>query len=460
MAIGGRSTTGRSREHVVPARFMQPRIMLIVATVLLVAFGLLMVYSASSVEALTSTGDAAYYFKRQVLTTAVGVVAAIVLAKTDYHLWSQHLLLVIWAIAIALLLFTAATGVATKGAVRWIEIAGISIQPSEFSKIVVVLAAANIAQHFFEEHDYSSSKMLLYLAFGVVLPLGLILIQPDKGTTIILVVTLLVMAYLAGVPLRYIMLVLGLGGAFLLALILGDDYSRSRVLTALNPQADPYGAGYQLNQGLYAFGNGGLFGVGIGLSRQKYSYLPEAHNDFIFAVIGEECGLVGTLAVVGLFALFIWAGMRIARYASDLSGRLIAAGCTTLIGFQFLVNVCGILGITPMTGKPLPFISYGGSSIMSCLMLVGFIISVSRASNLPETVHDRRRSQLGVAPTSPSTSQNQGGVPSMRPRGLTLVSGGNTSRNRIDLGRGAYDRLRPSRSSRNSSNNRSSRFDR
>ena len=197
---------------------------------------------------LTSTGDAAYYFKRQVLTTAVGVVAAIILAKTDYHLWSQHLLLVIWAIAIALLLFTAATGVATKGAVRWIEIAGISIQPSEFSKIVVVLAAANIAQHFFEEHDYSSSKMLLYLAFGVVLPLGLILIQPDKGTTIILVVTLLVMAYLAGVPLRYIMLVLGLGGAFLLVLILGDDYSRSRVLTALNPQADPYGAGYQLNR--------------------------------------------------------------------------------------------------------------------------------------------------------------------------------------------------------------------
>lgn len=457
MAIGGRSAAGRSREHVVPARFMQPRIILIVAASLLSAFGLLMVYSASSVEALNAYGDAAYFFKRQLIALVLGIGVAVFLARSDYHTWSHSLLPILWATGVILLLFTAFIGEASKGAARWLSLGPLSFQPSEVVKIVVVLSAANIAQHFFEEQDWSLKKMIGMLAVGVGVPLFLILVQPDKGTTIILGITLLLMAYLAGVPLRLILLVLGVGGALLLFLILSDDYSRSRVLTALNPQADPYGAGYQLNQGLYAFGNGGLFGVGIGLSRQKYSYLPEAHNDFIFAVIGEECGLVGTLIVVGLFALFIWAGMRIARFSPDLSGRLIAAGCTTLIGFQFLVNVCGILGITPMTGKPLPFISYGGSSIISCLMLVGLIISVSRASNLPETVHDRRRSQLGVAPASsaPSTPQGRGSVPSMRPRGLTLVSGGNTNRNRIDLGRGAYDRLR--QTPRGRSNDASSR---
>ena len=464
MVMGSKTTQERSREHVVPARFMQPRVLLIVAAGLLTAFGLLMVYSASSVTAISSYGDAAYFFKRQLAAVALGLVLALGLAKSDYHVWTRTLLPVLWATGVALLLYIAFSGEVTKGAARWISIGPLNLQPSELVKIVVILTAANIAQHYYEERDYSLAKMIGLMVLGVGIPILLILAQPDKGTTIILGITLLVMAYLAGMPIQLILALFVVVGVCLIALIMLDDYSKERVLTMLNPDENKLDSAYQLNQGYYAFANGGLFGVGIGLSHQKYSYLPEAHNDFIFAVIGEECGLIGTLLVVGLFAVIIWSGMRIARFAPDLSGRLIAAGCTTLIGFQFLVNVCGILGITPMTGKPLPFISYGGSSILSCMLLVGLIVSVSRASTLPETVHDRRRSQLGVAPASPVADgpQTRGNAhSSMRPKGLTLVSGGNTTtRNRIDLGRGAYDRLRPSPTPHSRTNNAPSRFDR
>ena len=155
---------------------------------------------------------------------------------------------------------------------------------------------------------------------------------------------------------------LGVGIVGVLANSLKDDYSRARIVAVLNPWSDPTGSGYQLIQGFYAFGSGGLFGVGIGMSKQKYSYLPMAYNDFIFAVVGEELGLVGTLGLLAAFGVLAWAGFRIARYAPDMCGRLIAAGCTSLIIIQLLVNVCGVLGLIPLSGKPVPFVSYGGST--------------------------------------------------------------------------------------------------
>ena len=222
----------------------------------------------------------------------------------------------------------------------------------------------------------------------------------------------------------------------LLVMILRDDYSRQRVITMLFPESDPFGAGYQIIQGYYAFGNGGLFGVGIWLSRQKYSYLPEAHNDFIFAIIGEELGLLGTVFVCLLFVLFVWAAIQIAQYSNDLWGKLIAAGCGSLIAVQFLVNVCGVTGMVPLTGKPLPFLSYGGSSVLSCFILVGLILSVSNHSDLPETVHDVQRAQLGEAPSRTRKEAfvlMDGGAAPSRPR-------------RVDLGPSASDRLRGARS--------------
>ena len=181
-------------------------------------------------------------------------------------------------------------------------------------------------------------------------------------------------------------------------LALRDDYSKARIMTVFDPFSDEYGAGYQLVQGFYALGSGGLTGVGIGLSRQKYNYLPMAHNDFIFAVVGEELGFLGTFLLIAAFALLLWAGLKIAENAPDLMGRLIAAGCTSLIIIQLLLNVSGVIGIFPLSGKPVPFISYGGSSIISSLMLVGLVMSVSLRSTLPQTRYEQRRAKMRIAP--------------------------------------------------------------
>lgn len=423
-ARAGRGTrpAGRGRAERtlfgVPERFMRPRLVLIAVTAVLVGFGLLMVYSASSVTALADTGDAAYYLKRQLLFVGAGTAVAVFLAFMDYRVWVRSFLTPIWGVTVVLLMVVVVAGTDNDmGATRWINLGFFDLQPSEFAKITIIFTAANLAQRYFEEGSLDWTSFVKLVVAGVGVPLVLIVIQPDKGTTMVLGLTLVVMGYLAGVPKRYLLSLLGLGVVAFLALSLKDDYSRLRLVAMINPWADPYDAGYQLIQGFYAFGSGGLLGVGIGLSRQKYSYLPMAHNDFIFAVIGEECGLVGTVGLLAGFAVLMWAGYRIARYAPDMAGRLAAAGCTTIIMVQLLLNVCGVLGLFPMSGKPIPFISYGGSSILASLMLVGIIASVSVHSRLPETAHDsaRRSWQLQGGPEGPA---DRGGRPAA---GLSFV---------------------------------------
>ena len=464
----------------VPERFMGPRLVLIAATVIMVGFGLLMVYSASSVTALTQKAygfDPTYFLKRQALLAVVGTVAAIVLARVNYHVWCRSLLPVIWVATVLLLLLimTPIAGSDAYGATRWIRIGGFTFQPSEFAKLTVIMTAANIAQRYFEDHSLDFNTFAGLMAGGCGVPLLLILLQPDKGTTIILCVTLVVMGYLAGVDKRFLGIASAFGVAAFLFLILKDSYSRARVMTMLDPWSDPYGDGYQIIQGFYAFGSGGLLGLGLGFSRQKYFYLPMAHNDFIFAVIGEELGLVGTLGVLIGFAVVLWAGLRIARYAPDLTGRLVASGCSVLLVVQLLVNVCGVLGIMPLTGKPIPFLSYGGSSIISSIMIVGLIVSVSRGSSLPSTEYDERRSSWRVSgdDTGEQPMLSLVGEPTRRSersrrsedsdagrrssRTFTVVDGGSrgsssssrgrirtdsSGRSRIDLGPSASERLR------------------
>ena len=488
MARVARATSRASRrerrngeEHTifgVPERFMRPRLVLLAVVAILVGFGLLMVYSASSVTALNSTGDAAYYLKRQLMFIGAGVVAAIVLAYTDYRLWARRLLVPIWAFTVVLLAIVLVAGTDNDmGASRWIDLGFFDLQPSEFAKITIIFTAANVAQSYFEDGSIDWYTFLKLLFVGVALPLGLILVQPDKGSTMVIALTLVVMGYLAGMPKSLLAVVLVAGAAAFLALSLRDDYSRQRFLTMFDPWADPYGTGWQLIQGFYAFGSGGLFGVGLGFSRQKYSYLPMAHNDFIFAIIGEECGLVGTLGLLVGFSVFLWAGFRIARYAPDLCGRLIAAGCTSLVIIQLLLNVCGVLGMFPLSGKPIPFVSYGGSSILASLMLVGLILSVSLHSSLPETTHDNVRhswqiegagesgqglSLVGEPRSRGSRGASRAGSRGQRQGGaFTVVEGGarrppgrgggastkkkSGGRGRIDLGPSASDRLRGGR---------------
>ena len=395
---GGSSRSGAIEKSIlgVPERFMRPRIVLIVVTAILVCFGLLMIYSASSVTCIASDAlgnDPAYYLKRQAIFAAIGAVLAALLARADYHSLSRdHLVIVIGAVIVGLVLvYVPGFSNNTYGASRWIKLfGGFQLQPSEFAKVAIVTVAASLAQHLFVDGDMDYRELVKYFLLGVGLPIALILAQPDKGSTLIIVLALAAMAFVAGISGR---LIVGIGAVVVAVVAVysfTQDYSLSRIQTFLDPWSDQLGDSYQLIQGFYAFGSGGLFGVGIGFSKQKYSYLPMAHNDFIFAVIGEECGLVGTVGVLVGFGVFAWAGVQIAKNAPDLTGRLIASGCTSLIIIQLLVNVCGVVQLIPLSGKPLPFLSYGGSSIMSCLMFVGMLISVSRQSAMSADEQDRR----------------------------------------------------------------------
>lgn len=405
----------------VPARYMGPRLIIYVCTFALIAFGILMIYSSSSVTAMSDAGldyNPAYYAQRQLIFVGVGLIPVAIVAVTDYHIWSQRLIMPIWFVTMGLLglVFTASVGAGAYGATRWISFGPFNLQPSEFAKVTVILAMASVSSRYLEERTIGTSGFIRRVAIEVVVPLGAILVQPDKGTTIICAATLLVMAYLAGIKKRWLLMVLAAAAILVAVLILQDDYSRARLMVAWDPWIDEWDTGYQLIQGLYAFSSGGIFGLGMGMSRQKYSYLPMAHNDFIYAIVGEELGLVGTVGVLVVFAVLVWASFQVARRAPDLTGRLIAAGCSSLIIIQLAVNVGGVLGMIPLTGKPVPFISYGGSSIISSMLLVAFIISVSRHSALPETEADERRRDYAPIAAPSDSRQAQPAL-----TGLTLV---------------------------------------
>lgn len=412
----------KGRFGAIPERFMQPRLVLLVSTAILVCFGLVMIYSASSISAMTSEDmgyNPFYYVQRQLGFAAAGVALAFIVSRIDYRAVVRNFQVPIWIVTIGMLaiIFTPIAGADAYGATRWISIGPFSFQPSEFAKITILISVAYLAQQYFIDQTIDQVEFFKKFAVAALVPLVLILAQPDKGSTLIIVGTLLVIGYLADVDRRVLATIAVAGFIGFAFLSLKDDYSRARVVTMLNPWADYYGAGYQLAQGFYAFGSGGIFGVGFGFSRQKYSYLPMAHNDFIFAVIGEELGFIGVLGLLAVFGALVWAGFKIARYAPDLTGRLIAAGCTSMFIIQAFVNIGGVLGLLPLSGKPLPFISYGGSTIMSSILMVGLLMSVSRQSRLPETEYDRQRASWSIA-----EEQDTFDAPGFA--GLTMVDGG------------------------------------
>lgn len=373
----------------------------------LTILGILMVYSSSSIEALTEGASPTAYVLSQLRNAAIGIVLALVVASQDYHTWSERLMVPIWiGTVVLLLLLLTGLGANVKGATRWIALGPIQFQPSEFAKATIIMCAANLMQVVAEGHE-ELQPLLVRAAVMIGVPLVLILLEPDKGTVLVICVTMAIMLFVAGIPAQYVLGALLVGIAIIAALAFKDDYSRRRIAIMGNPWLDPDDTGYQLIQGLYAFASGGIFGVGLGSGRQKYSYLPEAHNDFIFAVLGEELGLVGTLLVLALFFGLLTMGYRIARNAPDLSGRLIATGCSSILVVQLLVNVGGLLGLMPLTGKPVPFLSYGGSSIMSTFVLVALVVSVARAS------------QVGVSARQSSFVVHEGGQ-----RGLRVIEGG------------------------------------
>ena len=437
----------------VPARFMGPRIAYCVIVLGLAAFGLLMIYSASYPTAQAETGSGWSYLVRQLVYVLVGLAFAALIVRFRLSRPPTALLVGTWAVVLALLLLTRFAGSAAYGAQRWIDLGFVTLQPSEFVKPLIVLTGANIANAYFEERTINRQAAVILLGLGVVLPLALVVIQPDNGTTIICIATLIVMAYFAGVPGKPLLLTIG-GLVLLFAIVaVATPYVRTRLAALFNPWAIEDEGGYQLIQGFFAFSSGGIFGRGLGLGHQKYGYLPMAHNDFIFSVIGEELGLVGTVGVLAAFMALTYFGFKIARHARDLQGTLVAAGCSTLLIVQFFLNVFGVMGVIPLSGKPIPFLSYGGSSAIASLMLAALVVSVSCDSELPLTVHDRARSSMTLVDHSvPSTrgagfslvGDNGSSSRSSRtsPKRRQLTDGPSGRRERIDLGPSAADRLR------------------
>ncbi len=370
-----------------------PRYLLLGATVFLTAFGLTMVYSASSISALVKEGSSTFFFVRQIAFVAMGSVLALIAARFDYRRFQGFLGQQAWWVSIVLLVVTYGLGVVRGGARRWIPLGPVNLQPSEFAKIACVLVAAALAVEW-QRGRLETKTYMSRIAFYVGLPAVLIVFQPDLGTAVLLAVGVAIVLFLGGVEMRWVgaaALVLALFGVFAIAI---EPYRLGRVLTSLNPWLDPSGKGYQTIQALLAFGTGGIKGVGLGLSAQKFFYLPEAHTDFIFAIIGEEVGLIGTLAVVVAFVVLLYAGVRIAMGARDPFGRLVAGALTGMLAFQATLNMAAVTGIFPVTGKPLPFVSYGGSSMFVTMISVGLILSVSKyGAHAPRVVRTVPRNE-------------------------------------------------------------------
>jgi cell division protein FtsW len=353
--------------------------LLLGSTAFLVLGGLVMVLSASSVSAYAQFGDSFRFFQRQATYAAVGVGALLLTSRMRYRVW-QRLAAPFLLITLVLLVFVLhpGAGVSAYGSSRWLEFGPVTIQPSEIAKLALVVFAANVLARKWSKLDQVGHLALPLLPVVVVVT-GLVMLQPDLGTTLIIAGTLFLLLFVAGVRFRYLLATWLVGSALGMALIFSADYRRVRFLAFLHPWADATDTGYQLVQSLIALGSGGWFGVGLGASRQKWMYVPNAHTDFIFSILGEELGLIGEILVLLAFSVLIFAGIRVAARAPDVFGRLLAAGIVAWFGLQTLVNLGAVTGLLPITGVPLPFLSYGGSSLVVSLAAVGILWNVARA---------------------------------------------------------------------------------
>ena len=344
----------------------------------LCGIGLMMVLSASSVQALRAYGGPWVFFVRQVIWVVVGAVALWVAARVDYHRW-RRVAVPLLAVCLALLVcvLVPALGITAGGSSRWLGFGQVRFQPSELTKLALLLFAADlVARRTGRRGPGAVVVRPVLLATGAV---GLlVMLQPDMGTAMILVLVVLAVLFVGGVPLARMAALVGAwaGGAVVLGLV--EGYRRARLFAFMNPWKDPSNTGYQIAQSLVALGTGHLSGVGLGASRAKWGFLPNAHTDFIFAIIGEELGLLGTVLVVALFGVFTAAGVRAAMGAPDPFGRLVAAGVTVWVVGQAFVNLGAVIGILPVTGVPLPFVSFGGSSLVITMAAVGILVNIAR----------------------------------------------------------------------------------
>jgi cell division protein FtsW len=347
---------------------------------LLTGIGLVMVLSASSVSAFAQYGSSFVFFKRQLLYAGVGLVAAVITARVPYLRWQRAWApLFVATMVLLILVLHPATGTEAGGAARWMQLGVFSLQPSEVAKLALVAATAGILSkniRYIDDPIVWGTPLVAVVGSASIL----ILLQPDFGTLMVIAATVLTMLFVAGVRLRVLVFTTVVGAAAGFFLMLQHGYSRARLLAFLHPWADARNGGWQITQGLIALGSGHLFGVGLGASRQKWMYVPNAHTDFIFSILGEELGLLGEITVLLLFGLLLFAGVRIALRAPDTFGRLLAGGITAWIGVQALVNLGAVTGLLPITGVPLPFMSFGGSSLVISLAAMGILVNIARTA--------------------------------------------------------------------------------
>ena len=356
---------------------------LLVLGVVLIVIGLGATQSASSVVAIDQAEDRFYFFKRQLIGVGIGTIALLVTSRIPYRVY-RRLALPGFLVTVALLVAVLVLGPVIGGSQRWLPVAGFSFQPSELAKVAVVIVLAHLLE---KKHRLLTrfGHFVVPVVFTVGVIGGLVILQPDLGTTIIIGAAAMAVIMASESPLRYVLLltILVVGAAWLLAF--SDQYRVDRITGFLNPWENASGEGYQLIQSYYALSNGGLFGVGLGASRARWFYLPNAHTDFIFAIIGEEAGLIGGLTVIGLYVVLALAGWAVAARAPDRFGRMVAAGLTAWLTFQAIVNIGGVLGVMPITGIALPFVSFGSTALIVAMAALGILVNIAQAGVPPKT---------------------------------------------------------------------------
>ncbi|MFZ1626600.1 MAG: putative lipid II flippase FtsW [Candidatus Moraniibacteriota bacterium] len=349
----------------------------------LIGIGLVGIASAGVSYGNVRFGDPYYFFKEQLVGLSVGIVLLLTAERIPYHLW-RRFVVPFFAVALVLLIlvFIPGFGTTVYGAARWVDLGFFSFQPSEIMKVAIIfyLAAWLSRRGLRTAEDFYEG----FIPFLVILSLVgfLIIKQPDTGTLGLIFCIALSIFFASGANLRHIAGLIAIAFAALFVLIKIAPYRMQRFLVFLDPEHDPLGAGYQMTQAFLAIGTGGWFGVGLGHSRQKFNYLPEPVTDSIFAVMAEETGLLGGAVIIALFLFFLWRGIRIARYAPDKFGELLAVGIVAWVVCQAFINIAAISGLIPLTGIPLTFISFGGTSLAVLMGAVGVLLNISRHSTL------------------------------------------------------------------------------
>jgi cell division protein FtsW len=395
-----------SRTHAArrSARSGNPVVLLIAGIASLVLLGLIMILSASSVSSFATYGSSFLFFKKQLLWAVIGIVGFICFSRLDYRkLRGVGYVAYVVAVGLLLAVLIPGLGVTVGGSSRWISMGPLSFQPSEIAKLALILFAADVFSRKQEKafDSFAHTALPLIPALGVLTIL--VLLQPDLGTTLVLGCIGIGVLFVAGAPLRYVSPIVVVGTLLTAVAAMAEPYRRARIFAFLNPWADPFNTGYQTIQSLIALGSGGWFGVGLGASRQKWSYIPNAHTDFIYAILGEETGLLGTLVVLGLFAFLAYMGVRTARKAPDRFGMIIAAGITIWVTLQALINIGAVTAALPVTGVPLPLVSFGGTSLVILLVAMGILTNIAHQGELKSA--GRRN---GTPRATPGGRRNRG----------------------------------------------------